>query len=63
MKRIACMFTGRELDTLLAALRQRQDSLLAGEDPLHFIASEHGKPLTVQEIDYLCEYINCGGED
>lgn len=53
----------RQLDTILAALRHWQKSLPKGvEADLLEIASrgdEHA-PLSVDEIDQLCEKINCG---
>ncbi len=49
--------SGRELATMLAALRYWQDEMLslAAEHP---IASESGKPLDHQEINILCEDLN-----
>jgi hypothetical protein len=50
----------RELATVLAALRYWQQDLIANEEgPIseHFNAHT---PLTVEEIDDLCERINCG---
>ena len=52
----------RDLDTILAALRlwQHDSSHIAdGDGALADIASEHGDPLTNDEIDALCERINC----
>ncbi len=52
--------TDREVATILAALRYFQQDLAANEEgPFseHFI--EH-TPLSVDEIDHLCERINCG---
>jgi hypothetical protein len=54
--------TDRELATVLAALRYWQQDLLAneGEPPI----SEHfeggNTPLDAEEIDELCERLNCG---
>jgi hypothetical protein len=51
----------REFDTILAALRFYQEGLANGEvaRAIAAISSEHGKPLTIEEIDTLCERINC----
>ena len=60
---------GREFDTILAGLRMWQWALEPGGDyPSDFervqaileIASEHGKPLTAEDIDSLCERLNTG---
>lgn len=51
-------FTGRQLATVLAALRYWQQDLEANEDPPisdHF--TDHD-PLTPEEIDSLCEQLN-----
>ena len=56
--------TERELATILAALREWQ-GILAGTEPaeeeINAIASDHGRfaPLTPEEIDDLCERLNC----
>ena len=47
-------FTARELATILAALRKFQES--PSTDTGHF--DEHS-PLTAEEIDALCERLNC----
>ncbi len=55
-------FTSRELATMLAALRYWQQDLANNEGPI----SEHfadDTPLTVEEIDDLCERINCYSHD
>jgi hypothetical protein len=54
---------GRDLATILAALRYGQQDLAANEDqspisPEHF--HDQLTPLTVEEIDNLCERLNCG---
>jgi hypothetical protein len=59
----AKIFTPRQTDTILAALRAYQDPgrcdvLVAASE----IASEHGDPLSNSEIDALCEKINLGPE-
>jgi hypothetical protein len=56
--------SARELATVLAALRCCQESLAQGNDAAiralpHFAASV---PLSVSEIDTLCEQFNCGDE-
>jgi hypothetical protein len=53
----------RELATVLAALRYWQEDLAKNGDegPIaveHF--DEANTPLTVEEIDDLCERLNCG---
>lgn len=55
--------TDRELATVLAALRYFQQDLTENEDegpisPDHF--TEQITPLSVDEIDALCERLNCG---
>jgi hypothetical protein len=53
----------RELATVLAALRSYQESGAgAQEDRFRDIASDLGRfrPLSVREIDRLCERLNCG---
>ena len=56
----AVSFTDRELATILAALRYWQQDLAANEEgPISEHFNEH-TPLTVDEIDDLCERINCG---
>lgn len=54
--------TARELATVLAALRIYQQALhLNGGEPpadVHDIACEAGLPLSVDEIDALCEQLN-----
>ncbi len=60
---VSLRFTERELATVLAALRYWQQDLAANEDegpilPDHF--EEGLAPLTVAEIDDLCERLNCG---
>lgn len=61
---IAPSFSPRQADTILAALRAYQDpgrcDVLVTADE---IASEHGDPLSNEEIDALCEQINCGDFD
>jgi hypothetical protein len=48
----------RELATVLAALRYWQQDLAENDRPIseHF---ESETPLTVEEIDMLCERLNC----
>ena len=60
---MAVPLTDRELATVLASLRYWQQELTANEDegpisPDHF--DEDTTPLTVQEIDDLCQRLNCG---
>jgi hypothetical protein len=55
--------SARELATVLAALRCFQESLTNANDAAlralpHFVEFE---PLSVSEIDALCEQLNCGG--
>jgi len=57
--------TDREVATALASLRRRQDEIgldagraAAEPMPMHF---EDYEPLTVAEIDQLCERTNSGG--
>ncbi len=53
-------FDDRELATILAALRYFQQDLAANEEgPISEHFNEH-TPLSVDEIDDLCERINCG---
>ena len=57
--------SARELATVLAALRYRQQDLAndTGEGPIspdHF--DDQITPLSVEEIDELCERLNCGPE-
>ena len=53
-------FTDRELATILGALRYWQQDLAANEEgPISEHFTEH-TPLSVDEIDDLCERINCG---
>lgn len=51
-----------QIGTLLAALRYYQEGLQTGSIPIRFleIASDDGieVPLTVEDIDELCERIN-----
>jgi len=54
-------FTDREVGTILAALRRWQAMLIAGQAHTSWedeIASEAGLPLSIAEIDVLCETIN-----
>ena len=55
--------SNRELATILAALRYWQQDLANNEDDgpicaVHF--NDTIKPLSVEEIDELCERLNCG---
>ena len=50
--------TDRELATVLAALRMAQILSLARLAPDYF--TEDTPPLTFEEIDDLCERLNCG---
>ena len=53
----------RELATLLAALRYWQQDLAKHEDGGPIIADHFDSqttPLSVEEIDDLCERLNCG---
>ena len=51
--------TDRELATVLAALRRWQQDLAENDGPIsaHFADQT---PLSVEEIDELCERLNCG---
>jgi hypothetical protein len=55
-------FTDRELATLLAALRYWQQGLddNDGEAPLRDHFEDEVTPLTPEEINDLCERLNCG---
>jgi hypothetical protein len=62
---IRAEFTPREWDTVLAALRlwQHDSAHIAdGDGALADMAQEHGDPLTNEEVDDLCERINCPPE-
>ena len=48
--------TARDVDTVLAALRQLQSPHTWQE--VRDIAPDHGQPLDNAEIDDLCEYLN-----
>ena len=54
--------TGRELATVLAALCYWQQDLAANDDEGPISAEHFDKhtPLSVEEIDDLCERLNCG---
>jgi len=57
----------RQLATVLAALRYWQQDLLAdrdhdGEGPISDFFAEH-EPLSADEIDTLCEYLNSGDDE
>jgi hypothetical protein len=61
------MLIDREFDTVLAALRVYQHYLdhELGDDPefdsfIRAIATDHSRALNSDEIDELCERINCG---
>jgi hypothetical protein len=55
-------FSERELATVLAALRHWQRELSEGDDvsisPEHF--TDRVTPLTIAEVDELCQYLNYG---
>lgn len=51
----------RELATILAALRYWQREGLKSDGHEADIAAEHGPPLTAEEIDDLCEWLNANG--
>ena len=54
----------RELATVLAALRYWQRKLPIGAKPEADIATDGGiEPLSAEEIDALCEKINCPPDD
>lgn len=60
---MAFRLTGRELATVLAALSYWQQDLAENQDegpicPDHF--DDKITPLTAEEIDDLCERLNCG---
>jgi hypothetical protein len=63
--RVTIRLSGRELATVLAALRYWQRALARtrGEAPVldHFDGKD--TPLTAEEIDRLCERLNCGPTD
>jgi hypothetical protein len=50
-------FTERELATMLAALRYWQQDLAESDGPISEHFNEY-PPLTVEEIDELCEWLN-----
>lgn len=54
--------TKRERDTILAALRTYQAGMHMndGNPPIDVecIASENGEPLTIEQVEKLCEKIN-----
>jgi hypothetical protein len=54
--------TRRQLATVLAALRYWQQDLAANKDegPISEHFGGEITPLTVEEIDDLCERLNCG---
>ena len=57
------MLTPRELATVLAALRLWQQEIIAGGvDPTAFPHFDIHPLLTANEIDLLCERLNCGGD-
>lgn len=59
--KVRCIFTPREFDTILAALRLWQiDSahIADGDGSLQDIATEHGEALTDEEIDRMIENMN-----
>jgi len=59
-----CMITEQELATVLAALRYWQQDLEANDEPPiseEFFADS--EPLTSDEIDGLCERLNCEPEE
>ena len=55
---VSIRVSAREFDNILAALRARQGTAYTTEQEIEAIASEHGEPLTVEEIDALCVRIN-----
>jgi hypothetical protein len=59
---VSVSFSDRELATVLAALRYWQQDLAANEDepPISEHFADGATPLTVAEIDDLCERLNVG---
>ena len=59
------IFTDRETAAILAGLRLYQENHRRFSDDLFEIASCCGdfEPLNVDEVDVLCERINCGGPE
>jgi len=59
---MAASLTDRELATVLAALRYWQQDLAAndGAVPISDHFEDGVAPLTVEQIDDLCERLNCG---
>ena len=55
------MLTDRELATVLWALRRLQNALDT-EDQKGYVHFEEHDPLTSDEIDALCERLNCQPE-
>lgn len=51
--------TDREIGTILAALRYWQQDLEANDDPPISEHFEDVRPLTADEVDDLCERLNC----
>lgn len=65
-KRPGATTAARELATILAALRFYQEQIERSDDwPAQSIATNEGEfdPLTPQEIDALCERLNCSPAD
>jgi hypothetical protein len=50
----------RDLATVLATLRMWQSLLIRGEAPTDSDHFDEDAPLDVDEIEELCERINCG---
>lgn len=56
---IALTVTDRERDTILAALRHYQQSTIIDPMIRDIANNNHDDPLSADEIDALCEDINC----
>lgn len=62
-KTVTVSLDSNELATVLAALRYWQQDLAAnGDEPIISEHFEDVKPLTPDQIDDLCERINCSPE-
>lgn len=59
MDEVTITISGRERDTILAALRHYQASTIISDDIRDIANNDHDSPLDEDEIDALCEEINC----
>jgi predicted proteasome-type protease len=60
MSKVTLTVTDRERDTILAALRHYQASTIISDAIRDIANNDHDNPLSEDEIDTLCEDINCG---